>query len=75
MIQTIEFTGKLREPQMKTIEVSNNSYQAMQYVVVQSGSLDFKLELKDNELYLKEKVIYKNTYNNILEIKDKFNIY
>lgn len=60
---------------MKTIEVSNNSYQAMQYVVVQSGSLDFKLELKDNELYLKEKVIYKNTYNNILEIKDKFNIY
>ncbi|ORX55852.1 hypothetical protein BCR36DRAFT_320387 [Piromyces finnis] len=54
-IQTIEFTGKLREPQSKTIEILNNSNQEMQYSVIQSGSLDFKLDLEDNSLYLKEK--------------------
>ncbi|ORX67364.1 hypothetical protein BCR32DRAFT_305805, partial [Anaeromyces robustus] len=57
-IQTIEFTGKLREQQTKTIEVSNNSNQEMNYIVVQSGSSEFKLELPEtngNSILLKEK--------------------
>lgn len=58
-IQTIEFTGKLREPLSKTIEILNNSNQVMNYVIVQSGSMDFKLDLPEedkNTLIIKEKV-------------------
>jgi len=65
-VQTIEFSGKLREPITKTIEIINNSYQSLSYAIIQDGSLDFKLNLPEEEnniLNLKEKVkISINTY-------------
>jgi len=65
-IQTVEFTGKLREPLTKTIEIYNNSYQEMQYIIIQNGSLDFKLNLpkeSQDTITLKEKVVYLCIYN------------
>jgi len=60
-VQTIEFSGKLREPIKKTVEISNNSNQTINFIINQNDSLDFKLDLpkeRNKILTLKEKVKY-----------------
>jgi hypothetical protein len=57
-VQTIEFSGKLREPIKKTVEISNNSNQTINFIINQNDSLDFKLDLpkeRNKILTLKEK--------------------